>query len=244
MNSPKIYGLIGKSLSHSFSKQYFEKKFEKLQLNAVYDNYELRDIGMFDELVKNQPNGLNVTIPYKEQIIPFLDDLSREAEEIRAVNTIQFINGRKIGHNTDAFGFHQLIKPFFKSRHERAVILGTGGASKAVEYVLTKLGCDVIFLSRNPTKPDEFAYEEAGELMFRSHKLIVNTTPLGTYPNIHEIPPIPTQFFNTDHLVVDLIYNPEKTQLLKEASLKGATVLNGLTMLEQQAEKAWQIWNE
>jgi shikimate dehydrogenase len=243
--SKNQYGLIGKSLGHSFSKQFFEEKFKKEEVNASYHNFELAQIEEFEKLLQNHPElkGLNVTVPYKTEIIPFLDELSKKAEEIGAVNTIQFSSGKLIGHNTDAFGFQQSIKPFLRNVHERALILGTGGASKAVAYVLRNLGIEVSFLSRNPSNENQFSYEDANELMVDAFNLIVNCSPIGTFPNVNEMSAFPIQHVNKDHLVIDLIYNPEQTKLLRLAKEHGADTLNGLSMLQHQAIKAWEIWN-
>lgn len=239
------YGLIGKSLGHSFSKQFFEDKFTREGINAFYQNFELASIDEFDRLVQDNPElrGLNVTVPYKSEIIPFLSDLSPTAKEIGAVNTIQFKSGKLIGHNTDAYGFQQSIKPFLRNVHERALILGTGGASKAVAYVLENLGIEVSYLSRNPSGENQFSYEDANDLMVDAFKLIVNCTPIGTYPNIEEMPNFPIQFVGEDHLVIDLIYNPGQSKFLRLAKGQGADTLNGLSMLQHQAIKAWEIWN-
>ena len=187
--------------------------------------------------------GCNVTIPYKESIIPFLDDLTPEAKAIGAVNCVQIKDGKMIGHNTDAFGFQQSIKPFLTNRHERAAIFGTGGASKAVEFVLKQLGIDVIFISRNPQGENQFDYSNVNEHMLRACKLLVNTTPVGMYPNVDECLPIPFEHLTSEHLVVDLIYNPSVTKLLENAREAGAQILNGETMLKQQALKSWDIWS-
>jgi shikimate dehydrogenase len=240
----KQYGLIGKSLKHSFSKSYFNKKFKDLDIIANYENFELSQIEDFSNLISTkQFAGLNVTIPYKETIIPFLDEVDSLALEVGAVNTIQFKNGKTIGYNTDVYGFKQMIKPFFKSHHERAIILGTGGASKAVAFVLNELGCEPIYISRHPNKDHQFNYDEINDIMIQSCPIIINTTPVGMYPNISEMPKIPTEYLSEKNLVIDLIYNPAETELLKKAKEKKAWTLNGLTMLQQQAEKAWQIWN-
>ena len=245
MSDPKKYGLIGAKLAHSFSQNYFTEKFDKQNINAIYLNYELNSVEAIKDLI-NQGDliGVNVTIPYKEQILPLLDELDSLAAELGAVNTIKFIEGKTKGFNTDVFGFKQMIKPFFKSHHERAMILGTGGASKAVAYVLEELGSKLIFISRNPKGKDQFHYSEINEYMMKFNPLIVNTTPLGTFPGIDEMPDVPVEFITPEHLVIDLIYNPERSKLLQLAASKGATVLNGRTMLEQQAEKSWEIWNE
>jgi shikimate dehydrogenase len=249
----KTYGLIGKSLKHSFSKSYFEKKFADLGIHAEYMNFELEAIEEFPNLISGRlrtdgtypvpTGGLNVTIPYKQSILPYLDDLDATAKQIGAVNCIQFKNGKLTGHNTDAYGFQQLIKPFFEAHHERALIIGTGGASKAVNFVLEQLGVSVVYLSRNPRNLNEFSYDDANENMIRFNKIIVNTTPLGMFPTVNEAPPVPYEFITPQHLVIDLIYNPNETLFLKKAKEKGAVAINGETMLHQQAERSWEIWN-
>lgn len=240
----KRFGLIGKSLGHSFSKSFFTDYFERNDLDAVYENIEISEIAKIEEVFASGYQGLNVTIPYKQEIIPFLDELTEEANSIGAVNVVEFSDGLKIGHNSDAFGFHQSIKPFLTNRHERAVIFGTGGASKAVEFVLKSIGLDVIFVSRNPKGENEFAYEDVNEIMLQTCKLLVNCTPVGTFPNIEDCLDLPFQALTDEHLVVDLIYNPEKTEFLKRSEENGATILNGETMLREQAMKAWRIWND
>ena len=242
----KTYGLIGKSLSHSFSKKYFTEKFENLELNdRLYSNIEIDSIEDFPQKVKElSPRGLNVTIPFKEAIIPYLDELDEVAKEIGAVNTIVFKDGKLKGYNTDAFGFHQSIKPFFKPQHERALILGTGGASKAVEYVLKQYGVDVMFASRNDSKDNVLNWDDINENVVKHHLLIVNCTPLGMFPNVDSKPDIPYSALTEGHLLVDLVYNPNETLFLKLGKEKGAKVLNGLTMLKQQAEKSWELWDK
>ena len=242
----KTYGLIGKSLSHSFSKKYFTEKFDNQGLiDSEYINIEIETIEEFVEKVKElNPQGLNVTIPYKELIIPYLDDLDEVAEIIGAVNTIVFKNGKLKGYNTDAFGFHQSIKPFFKSQHERALILGTGGASKAVEYVLKQYGVEVMFASRNDSKDNVLNWNDINENAIKHHLLIINCTPLGMFPNIASKPVIPYLSLTERHLLVDLVYNPDETLFLKLGKENGAKVINGLTMLQQQAEKSWSLWND
>jgi shikimate dehydrogenase len=239
-----ILGLLGKTLSHSFSKSFFEEYFASNQVDATYSNFEIPSI---DEVVtifeREDLNGFNVTIPYKESIIPFLDELSPEAKEIAAVNTVKIVEGKKIGYNTDAFGFQQSIKPFLTNLHEKALILGTGGASKAVAYVLKNIGIEVLYISRNPSKSNEFSYEDINEYMLKACKLVVNTTPVGTFPSVNQSPDFPFQFLTNEHLVVDLIYNPAETTFLKKAKDAGATILNGESMLKEQALKSWKIWN-
>lgn len=239
----KTYGLIGRSLGHSFSKSFFEEYFQTHQIQAEYLNFELSTIDEVTQLFEKEVSGFNVTIPYKEAIIPYLDDLSHEAKEIGAVNVVEVKEGKKIGHNSDAFGFHQSIKPFLTNRHERAIVFGTGGASKAVEYVLKKIGVDVLFVSRNPNGENQFHYDEVNNHMLNACKLLVNTTPVGTYPNVNHCIDIPFQQLSEEHLVVDLIYNPAKTKFLKKAEEAGATILNGESMLREQALKSWKIWS-
>lgn len=238
------FGLLGKSLSHSFSKSFFTDFFLKNNIDGEYLNFEIPSIEFLSEIVKKENlKGLNVTIPYKQEVLPYLDKLSEEVLKIGAVNVIQFKDGNIIGHNTDAFGFHQSIKPFLTNLHERALILGTGGASKSVEYVFKSLGIDVIFISRNPENENQFGYNDINEHMLRACKVIVNCTPVGTFPNVEDCIPFPFEYLTQDHLVVDLIYNPVQTVFLKKSKEFGATTLNGESMLHQQALKAWEIWN-
>ncbi len=245
----RTFGLLGRTLSHSFSKGYFTNKFEKLGIaNAQYINIEIESIDHFPEVIKKiNPVGFNVTIPYKEQIIPFLDELDETAKEIGAVNTVKVHNSgdqlKLSGYNTDAFGFHQSIKPFVKSHHERALILGTGGASKAVAHVLKQYGIDFLYVTRTKTQENQISWEEMNENVVKHHRLIINTTPLGMYPNSNNKPPVAYEAITKDHLLVDLIYNPEETLFMAEGRSRGAVALNGLTMLHQQAEEAWRIWN-
>ena len=238
------FGLIGKSLSHSFSKSFFENYFSLNKIKASFDNYEFQnseDLKAF--LSRKDVLGCSVTIPYKEQIIPFLDDLTEEAKEVGAVNCIKLENNRWVGYNTDVFGFKQSIKPFLTNKHEKALVIGTGGAAKAVAYVLKEIGIEVLYISRTPKKHNEFGFEDINEYMLKACKLIVNTTPVGMFPNDHETIPFPFSFLTSEHLVVDLIYNPEETLFLKEAKANGAMILNGASMLKEQALKSWDIWN-
>ncbi len=240
----KQYGLIGKTLDHSFSKSYFENKFitEHIQ-HASYSNFPLESIEEFKLLIKKKTfSGLNITIPYKTSIIPFLDELSDEAKSISAVNTIHFKNDKLIGYNTDYIGFLNAIKPFLIKTMEQALILGTGGASKAVVFALKKIGIKCLCVSRVP-KEQQLNYDQLNELVLKHHLLIVNTTPLGTSPNINECPNIPYQYITEKHLLVDLVYNPEETLFLKKGRKNLAKILNGKSMLIHQAEEAWKIWN-
>ena len=239
------YGLIGKSLSHSFSKSYFSSFFIENNINASYDEFEIAQIDDVKTLFNSPINGLNVTIPYKESIIPFLDDLSPEAKEIGAVNTIKILNGKSKGYNTDAFGFHQSIKPFITNQHEKAIILGTGGASKAVAYTLNNLGIDVFFISRMPNEmQNHFSYDDLNKEMINFCKLIVNTTPVGMYPDINNLIPIDYSLLTNNHLCIDLIYNPKETLFLKKARQNNAIILNGNHMLIEQAKESWKIWSK
>lgn len=241
----KKYGLIGKTLGHSFSKKYFEAKFLQLNTTANFENYECANlVEVADVLGRKDISGLSVTIPYKTEILPLLSDLDDSAKQVGAVNCVKFIGDKRIGFNTDVFGFKQLIKPFFEAHHERAMILGTGGASKAVAFVLEELGVDVIYISRQPKEADEYSYQAINEKMMAYHGIVVNTTPVGTFPNVNECPEIPYHLISSKHLLVDLVYNPKETEFLKKGKAQGAVVINGETMLHQQAEKAWQIWND
>lgn len=239
----RTFGLIGKTLGYSFSKGFFDQYFEKNNIDAQFLNFELAKIEEIQEVFAKDVSGLTVTIPYKESVIPFLDELSGEAKAIGAVNVIAFRDGKKIGHNSDAFGFHQSIKPFLTNQHERALVLGTGGASKAVAHVFKSLGIDVIYISRNPIGQKQFSYEAINEHMLKACKVIVNCTPVGTFPDVESCIEFPFQFLSPEHLVVDLIYNPVKTKFLQQAEQHGATILNGESMLKEQALKAWAIWN-
>ncbi len=234
-------GLIGYPLSHSFSPGYFADKFCTLGLtDADYQAYPIERIEMVRELLDGDMTGLNVTIPYKEQVIPYLDELSDEAEQIGAVNTITIVGGHTTGYNTDVDGFENSLKPCFGDvLPERALILGTGGASKAVKYVLNRLGISYQMVSR--TKGD-LTYDEITPEVIAEHHLIVNTTPLGMYPKVDTCPHLPYDYLTPDHILYDLVYNPEKTLFLTRGQEKGSTVKNGHDMLILQAERAWEIW--
>lgn len=258
------YGLIGFPLSHSFSKKYFTEKFEREAITGCeYNLYPLETLEELPQLITSNPSlyGLNVTIPYKESIIPFLDELDETAKAVGAVNCIRItpphsqIANRKsqilTGYNTDVVGFRKSIKPFLEQQHERALILGTGGASKAVAYVLKEIGIDCYFVTRDkqnanvpPSYSDKlFTYDELNEYIINAFKLIVNTTPVGMYPNSSECPSLPYQFLQSTHLLYDLVYNPVETEFLKQGKMKGTATVNGLSMLHLQAEEAWRIWN-
>ena len=243
------FGLIGRSLSHSFSKKYFEEKFKKENLaNFSFTNFELNSISEFENVIKQNPSlkGLSVTVPYKEQIIPFINELSQEAKEIGAVNCIDFVNGKRIGYNTDVFGFKTSIKPFLEPKHNRALIFGTGGSSKAIAYALKQIGVDYFFVTSSPTKKtsNTFFYSELSEIILSQFLLLINCTPVGMFPDVNKTPNIPFDFVTEDHLAYDLIYNPTETVFLKNCKEKGAITINGYSMLQLQAEKAWEIWNK
>lgn len=240
----RTFGLIGKNIDYSFSRKYFSEKFEVENIDAEYLNFDIATIDEFPETIRqNSINGLNVTIPYKEKIIPFLDRLDAHAEKIKAVNTIKFEeDGSLTGYNTDYWGFSNALKPHLQRHHNRALILGTGGASKAIAYSLELLGIEFRFVSRK-SKEDQYTYSELNKQIIEEHTLIINCTPLGTSPNIEAYPEIPIEFISEKHLIFDLIYNPSETRLMKLCSEKGAQTFNGLEMLKLQANKAWEIWN-
>lgn len=244
-----LYGLIGYPLTHSFSMNFFNEKFLAEDIPAEYTNFEINDVSLFPRIITDYPDlqGLNVTIPYKEKVIPFLDEMDNTAQIIGAVNVIKFIRNRgKIilkGYNSDIVGFTDSIKPLLTQKQKRALILGTGGASKAVWYGLLSLGVEPILVSRTP-KTGEIGYDELTPEIIKNHLVIVNTTPLGMHPKVEQCPDIPYDLLTPDHLIYDLIYNPDQTFLMKKAKEKGATVKNGLEMLLLQAFCAWNIWNE
>ncbi|WP_109298926.1 shikimate dehydrogenase [Aquimarina sp. AU474] len=240
----KVYGLLGKHIGYSFSRGFFSDKFEKENLDCVYKNFDLKQIDELKTII-NQKNtaGLNVTIPYKEEVIALLDELDPIAKEIGAVNVIKFKNEHElIGYNSDYYGFSESLKPLLNPNIKKALILGTGGASKAIAYSLNRLKIDYTFVSRNPDF-NELNYSELDEDIINEYKLIVNCTPLGTHPNVENYPNIPYEYITKNHVLYDLIYNPNETVFMKKGTEKGAKVSNGLQMLILQAEKAWEIWN-
>ena len=244
----KLYGLIGKDISYSFSRTYFNEKFQHLRLNDCrYVNFDLPSIEDFDTIVA--PNldriaGLNVTIPYKEKIMSFLDEIDPEAEKIGAVNTIKiYPDGRLKGYNTDVFGFENSLMQKLSPEHKSALVLGTGGASKAVAFVLEKLGISYRFVSRRESGTNVLTYKDLDKSVIDSYQVIVNSTPLGTFPNIETKPDLPYEYLGSSHLLFDLIYNPAKTAFLLEGEKRGAKILNGSKMLEMQADRAWVLWN-
>ena len=236
----RTFGLLGKSLSHSFSSSYFNEKFFKERItNTKYLNFELNDISEFPQLIKKQNlSGINVTLPYKESIIPFLDELSENAKSIGAVNTIQIANGKLIGHNTDIIGFKQSITPLLAGRNT-ALILGDGGAAKAVKFVFNQLNISHKTINRNSS----FDYSDITSEIIDFNTIIVNATPLGMIPEIKNYPQIPYELLTEKHLLFDLIYNPKETLFLRYGRVNNACTKNGLEMLQIQAETSWNIWN-
>lgn len=240
------FGLIGKNISYSFSKDYFDAQFKKEgNIDCSYENFDLSDISEINSIIKNPNiNGLNVTIPYKELVIPYLDKINKKAKKIGAVNTIKITKtGKLIGHNSDYYGFKKALTPYLKSHHKKALILGTGGASKAIAYAFKKLKIEIDYVSRSSSKKARFTYEELVPKDLESYQIIVNTTPLGTFPDIDATPQLPYDGIKSYHILFDLIYNPEETVFLKNGKNRGATIINGLKMLQYQANKSWEIWN-
>jgi shikimate dehydrogenase len=244
----KVFGLLGKNISYSFSRGYFTEKFEALNLKTChYKNFDIQEISKFPSIIKNEVflEGMNVTIPFKEEVIQHLDTLDKTAKEIGAVNTIKITKrGNLKGYNTDVVGFENSISPYLEIHHKFALILGTGGASKAVAYALKKNNIKYKFVSRNPSAKKEISYQDLSEEIMNKYHVIINCTPLGTSPDVHLSPNIPYQFLSEKHLLFDLIYNPEITAFLSQGIDKGAITKNGYEMLEIQAEESWRIWNE
>lgn len=245
-----LYGLLGFPLGHSFSKTYFTEKFKTENMDAEFRNFELRDITRMLTLIDETPSlkGFAITIPYKEKIIPFLHHISAEAKAIGAVNAVKIdrTNAQTLlsGYNTDVLGFKESLLPFLPTNHPRqALLLGTGGASKAVKYALQSIGIDVITVSRTPDNEQEIGYNDVVSYIDNS-RLIVNATPLGMWPNVRNAPDIPYEHLTTDHYLFDLVYNPETTEFMKRGTQHGAHVRNGLQMLYLQADHSWQIWNK
>ena len=258
MGNKKLYGLIGNPLTHSFSKIYFTEKFEKEHIvNCEFKLFPLETIQLLPQLLKENDNlaGLSVTLPYKESVIPFLNELDETAKVTGAVNCIKIErtnSGVKqlSGFNTDVYGFQQSIKPFLESQHQRALILGTGGAAKAIAYILNTIGIDCFFAVRDKSKAAKsfsgqlFSYEELNDHIIFSCKLIINATPVGMFPDSEKEPLIPYHAISSEHLLYDLVYNPAETEFLKRGKNQSASVVNGLSMLHLQAEEAWKIWNK
>lgn len=250
-NPARLYGLIGFPLTHSFSRQYFNQKFAAEGIDARYDNFEIPDIGDLTEVLAENINlaGLNVTIPYKQQVIPYLDEMDPDAAEIGAVNVIKIKRGVKEnditlkGYNSDVIGFVDSIRPMLTPRDTHALVLGTGGASRAVVHGLKKLGIESTLVSRT-ARPGVITYDDLTPEVMAANTIIVNTTPVGMYPDVDSAPAIPYDLLNSSHLCYDLLYNPDKTMFLRKAEQQGARIKNGIEMLLLQAFAAWNIWNQ
>lgn len=244
----KIYGLIGKTLRHSFSARYFSEKFKTDEIaNSQYLNFELKDLGNEVPSLKNNPDikGLNITIPYKTEILPFLDALTDECRKVNACNCIKISDGKWVGYNTDIAGFRKSFTPFLKPYHKKALILGTGGASNAVAFVLEKFNIGFLKVSRRKSDASSvISYGEINEAVMKEFQIVINTTPVGTSPNVNECPDLPYRFITEQHYFFDLVYNPAKTLFLSLAEKYGAFIENGDKMLVIQAEESWMIWNE
>lgn len=244
-----LYGIVGYPLGHSFSPHFFAEKFQREGINAEYVKFEIPEINLFSSIIDSHENlkGLNVTIPYKELIIPFLDEMDAGAEQIKAVNVIKVIRGagkvRLKGYNSDVIGFCNSISPMINNEiHKKALILGTGGASKAVAVGLKSLGVSYTYVSRT-AKEGQYRYQDLDENIMKEYTVIVNSSPVGTFPNVEESPDIPYEFLTSHHLLYDLVYNPAETRFLQQGRSFGAKIKNGAEMLELQALAAWEIWN-
>jgi shikimate dehydrogenase len=238
----KLFGLLGKDIDYSFSRDYFSKKFTAENLQHKYVNFDLENLSAFKSLLSRKDiSGMNVTIPYKQEVIPFLDELDPVAKAIGAVNTIVFKDDKRLGYNTDHVGFQNTLLKHLKPHHNKALVLGTGGASKAVCYVLEQLKIQVLKVSRSKGQ-DRKSYHQLTAKDYEEHTLLINCTPLGTHPKTNAYPPIDYRQINTEHLLYDLIYNPEVTAFMQMGKDKGAVVLNGYQMLVEQAEASWSLW--
>ncbi len=243
----KTYGIIGYPLDHSFSQQYFTEKFKREGIaDCEYKVFPAKEISQLSTIISLSPDlaGLNVTIPHKQAVLEYLDDTSHLPKGLDACNCIKFDNSKLIGYNTDVIGFERSLIPLLKPHHKKALVLGHGGAAQAVKYVLNKLKIEYCIVSRHLYADSRFTYSDLDEDIMLQHKLIINTTPLGTFPDIHSSPGIPYQFLSDLHLLYDLVYNPSKTEFLKKGEEQGAQIKNGYEMLLLQAEESWRIWND
>ena len=245
VKSEKRFGLIGKRLDYSFSKNYFSRKFEKENINASYENLEVENLNNLKKIIgENKVSGFNVTIPFKEKIIPLLDSMGNSAQEIGAVNCVEITADKKwVGHNTDIIGFKKSLENFIENERPIALIFGTGGASQAVQYVFKKLDISFQLVSRKKNS-DFISYNSLTKDLIAKHRLLINTTPLGTYPNIEDCIDIPYEYITKNNFCFDLVYNPEKTEFLRRSQKQGAKIQNGAEMLEIQAEESWEIWTK
>ncbi|EAQ41973.1 shikimate dehydrogenase [Polaribacter sp. MED152] len=243
----KLFGLLGRDISYSFSRGYFTKKFSALNLeHHSYVNFDIPKIEDFPSIIENNESikGINVTIPYKEEVMAYLDKIDKTAKEIGAVNTIKITKrGNLKGYNSDVVGFEKSIVPLLEKHHKKALILGTGGASKAIAYALKLNNIKYKFVSRNPKTKKQISYNDLSQEIMQDYTIIVNSTPLGTSPDVDKCPAIPYQFITSKHLLYDLIYNPEVSKFLANGKANGAKIKNGYEMLELQAEESWRIWN-
>jgi shikimate dehydrogenase len=242
----KLYGLIGYPLGHSFSQKYFTEKFKQLGIeDCRYDAFSLENINNFPALLKNNPGlcGLNITIPHKQNIIPFLSEATQLPQGMNACNCIKIENGKLTGYNTDVIGFEQSLFPLLQQHHTKALVLGNGGAAEAVKFVLNKLGIAFKVVSRQLHNGSHLTYQQITKEVIATYNLIINTTPLGTYPKVEECPDVPYQYLTPQHYLFDLVYNPEKPLFLLKGEQQGASIKNGYDMLVIQAEESWKIWN-
>lgn len=247
----RTFGLIGYPLSHSFSKKYFTEKFEQERIpKCTYELFPIEKVALVEALIHENKSleGLNVTIPYKVSVLPYLNEVEEAAAAIGAVNCIAIEHQDRAepylkGFNTDAYGFEESLKPFLLPHHQKALVFGNGGAAKAVKYVLQKLGISYLSVVRSPAA-DAILYPMVTQKLLEEYTVLINTTPLGTSPNVDSCPPIPYQFLSSQHLAYDLVYNPEETLFLRQSKAQGAKIKNGLEMLKLQAERSWFIWNQ
>ena len=244
MKKSRKFGLIGKNIDYSFSKKYFSEKFKKENLDCTYSNFDIENISLIESILqKNGISGYNVTIPYKQEIIKFLDEIDEVAKAIGAVNTIKKIDNKNIGFNTDCIGFEKSLIPLIENKKpDSALILGGGGASKAVKYVLKKIKINYSTVSRKEGK-SEFIYENLNDVIINRFKMIINCSPVGTFPNINKCPSIPYKHLTKEHVLYDLVYNPIESLFLRRGRELGCKTKNGLEMLEIQANESWRIWN-
>ncbi|MDR0794005.1 MAG: shikimate dehydrogenase [Chitinophagaceae bacterium] len=238
------YGIIGFPLAHSFSKKYFTEKISREKLTGVFfENYELKEIALLNTLLQNPDfKGFCITLPYKKEVLKFLHHATDEVKKMNACNCVKIANGKLYGYNTDVVGFEKSFVKQLKPHHKKALILGTGGAAAAVEFVLQKLHIEYKFVSRNKTE-NNFSYSHLNEDILSEYTVVINSTPLGTYPKVEEAPEIPYRFITPKHYLFDLVYNPPLTKFLEKGQQQGAAIQNGYEMLVLQAEENWKIWN-
>ena len=244
-----LFGLVGKNISYSFSKNFFSKKFQEMGLDThQYVNFDIEKIEDFSKIIHQYRfclKGLNVTIPYKQDVFLHLDKVTKKALKVGAVNTIKITKKGKLkGYNSDVVGFRKSFEPMLKPHHTKALILGTGGASKAIAFVCKQLGIEFLKVSRKPRKKKEISYNALNEELLKEYTVIINSSPIGTYPKVAQKPKIPYQYITSKHLLYDLIYNPVQTAFLKEGENRGSQIKNGFEMLELQAEESWRIWTQ